>query len=92
MTSSMKAAIHLGQDFLENSEIYKNTSCHVTHHAHGYGEHKGWSRNRPTASPSYHGRRGATRGKDANSVTWHSGTTAPGDPMPPHWADATPHW
>ena len=25
MTSSMKAAIHLGQDFLENSEIYKNT-------------------------------------------------------------------
>ena len=25
MTSSMKAAIHLGPDFLENSEIYKNT-------------------------------------------------------------------
>ena len=39
---------------------------------------------------AYHGRRGATRGKDANSVTWYSGTTAPGDPMPPHWADATP--
>ena len=27
------------------------------------------------------------RGKNANSVT-----TAPADPMPPHWADATPHW
>ena len=25
MASSMKAAIHLGQDFLKNSEIYKNT-------------------------------------------------------------------
>ena len=25
MTSSMKAAIHLGQDFVENSEIYKST-------------------------------------------------------------------
>ena len=25
MTSSMKADIHLGQDFLENSEIFKNT-------------------------------------------------------------------
>ena len=25
MTPLMKAAIHLGQDFLENSEVYKNT-------------------------------------------------------------------
>ena len=25
MTSSMKVAIHLGPDFLENSEVYKNT-------------------------------------------------------------------
>ena len=32
------------------------------------------------------------RREDANSVTWHSGTTAPGDPIPPHWTDATPHW
>ena len=25
MTPLMKAAIHLGQDFLDNSEVYKNT-------------------------------------------------------------------
>ena len=25
MTPLMKAAIHLGQDFLENSQVYKNT-------------------------------------------------------------------
>ena len=37
MASSMKAAIHLGQDFLENSEIYENTKFEhqecVRHHS-----------------------------------------------------------
>ena len=62
----------------------KNTSCQVTHHAYGYGETQGgFQKQTDGASPSYHGRRGAT-GEDANSVTWHIGTTAPGDPMPPH--------
>ena len=69
------------------------TSRQVTHHAHVYRETQGkWVRSSPTASPSYHGRRGATMGKDANSVTWYCGTTAPGNPMPPYWVDATPHW
>ena len=66
-----------------------STSCHVTHHAHGYGgDTRGGPRSRSTTLPSYHGRRGATRVKNANSVTWHSGTPAPGDhhigPTPPH--------
>ena len=38
------------------------------------------------------GRRCATRGKNASSVTWYSGTPAPGDPMPPHWVHTTSHW
>ena len=36
-------------------------TSHITHT--GTGRHKVVCRNRPTASPSYHGRRGATRGK-----------------------------
>ena len=36
-------------------------TSHITHT--GTGRHKGGTRNRPTASQSYHGRRGATRGK-----------------------------
>ena len=48
---------------LITEENQRNTSCHFTHHAHGYGETQGGSRNRPTASPSYHGRRGCNEGE-----------------------------
>ena len=55
--------------------IIPYTSCHVTHHAHGYGETQGGARNRPTASPSYHGRRGATRGKTPTASPGTAGQT-----------------
>ena len=50
-------------------------TSHITHT--GTGRHR-WrgSRNRPTASPSYHGRRGATRGKTP--------TASPGTAGQPH--------
>ena len=40
------------------------------------GRHRGGARNRPTASPSYHGRRGATRAKTP--------TASPGTAGQPH--------
>ena len=49
-------------------------TSHITHT--GTGRHKGRSRNRPTASPSYHGRRGATKGKTP--------TASPGSAGQPH--------
>ena len=49
-------------------------TSHITHMC--TGRHKEESRNRPTASPSYHGRRGATRRKTP--------TASPGTAGQPH--------
>ena len=75
MTSSMKAAIHLGPDFLENSEIYKNTKFEnivnaVQHHSKT--KKKTFWRDSECEDPGFtthpHG-----RDQHCSTTTWSSG-------------------
>ena len=60
-------------------------SCHVTHHAHGYGDTRGGSRNRSTASPSYHGRRKTPTASPGTAGQPHQVTQCHHiGPTPPH--------
>ena len=68
-----------------------HTSCHVTHHAHGAGRHRSEVPRQTDGVTKLPMVGVVQRGeKKASSVTWYSGTPAPGDPMPPHWVRRHP--
>ena len=72
MTSLMTSRPHTEAGINLHNICRTSTQVVTSHIARaGTGRLKGGFRSRSTALPSYHGRRGATRGENANSVTWH---------------------